>query len=54
MSLICLLIGHKIRVRYFLNGRWKMGRRQALCGVAVCDRCGKELSPPANPPRGTR
>lgn len=54
MNLLCLFLGHKIRVRYFVNSRWKMNRCPAVCGVAMCDRCGKELSPPANPPKGTK
>jgi hypothetical protein len=53
MSLKCALGFHQPRVRFFFNSRLKLVGRQtrSMCAVAVCERCGKELSPPANQPR---
>ncbi len=53
-GILCSMGWHKPRVRFAQNGRFKMGRPLALVAIAICDRCGKELSPPAQPPRGTK
>jgi hypothetical protein len=53
MSLRCLVFGHDVRVRFFFNTRIKIvgHQRKGMCAIAVCNHCGKELSPPANQPR---
>lgn len=54
--ILCALGRHKIAVRYFLNSRWKINNpwNKRLCAVAICDRCGKELSAPSNIPRAQK
>lgn len=49
----CLVFGHTIRVKFFWNTAIKLAghQKRSMCAVAVCKRCGKELSPPANQPR---
>ena len=56
VNYLCLIAGHRVVVRFGYNGRLKLPthRRPAVAAVAVCARCGKQLSSPANPPRGTR
>lgn len=52
----CLLFGHKVEVRFFWAAEtWERRiKRRAVVAQAVCPRCGKYLSKPANPPRRTR
>lgn len=56
MKLRCFLFGHVVRVRFFYAAAtWERAiKGRAVTAVAVCNRCKKELSPPANPPRRTR
>lgn len=53
MNLMCMIAGHDIRVQFFFNHRLKVvgHQKRGMCAVAICRRCGKELSPPANQPR---
>lgn len=54
--LACLIFGHKVEVHFFWSGATleRVIKHRAVHARAVCGRCGKSLSKPANPPRGTR